>query len=137
MVILDTNVLSAAMASDAVVTAWLDHQSPSSVWTTSITIFEVRFGLMAMATGRRRAERELAFDNIIEHDLEGRVLPFDRSAAEEAARLMAHRRRVGRSGEARDTMIAGTALAHRATLATRNLRHFDDLSVPVIDPWRT
>jgi hypothetical protein len=32
-------------------------------------------------------------------------------------------------------MIAGIALAQRAPLATRNVRHFDDLSVPVIDPW--
>jgi toxin FitB len=135
MIILDTNVLSAAMASDSVVVAWLDRQSPSSVWTTTVTIFEVRSGLMAMPTGRRRAERELAFDNIIENDLEGRILPFDRSAAEEAARLMADRRRIGRPGESRDTMIAGIALAQHATLATRNVRHFDDLDVPVVDPW--
>ena len=32
-------------------------------------------------------------------------------------------------------MIAGIALAQRATLATRNVRHFADLSVPVVDPW--
>jgi toxin FitB len=35
----------------------------------------------------------------------------------------------------RDTFIAGIALARRATLATRNLRHFDDLSISVINPW--
>jgi hypothetical protein len=35
----------------------------------------------------------------------------------------------------RDTFIAGIALARRATLATRNTRHFDDLSVPVVNPW--
>ena len=136
MIILDTNVLSAAMASDAIVVAWLDRQSSSSMWTTAVTVFEVRSGLMAMPTGRRRAGRELAFDNIIENDLEGRVLPFDRSAAEEAARLMADRRRIGRLGETRDTMIAGIALAQRATLATRNVRHFDDLNVRIVDPWR-
>jgi len=136
MIILDTNVLSAAMASDAIVVAWLDRQSSSSMWTTAVTVFEVRSGLMAMPTGRRRAGRELAFDNIIENDLEGRVLPFDRSAAEEAARLMADRRRIGRPGETRDTMIAGIALAQRATLATRNVRHFDDLNVRIVDPWR-
>src|SRR5436189_5016335 len=36
----------------------------------------------------------------------------------------------GRPGDLRDTMIAGIALAHRATLATRNVAHFEDLSVP-------
>jgi predicted nucleic acid-binding protein len=32
-------------------------------------------------------------------------------------------------------MIAGIVLAHHATLATRNSTHFEDLSVPVINPW--
>ena len=89
---------------------------------------------MAMPAGRRRTERETAFDNIIETDLENRVLSFDRAAAEEAARLTAERRRIGRPGESRDTMIAGIAVAQRATLATRNIRHFDDLSITVVDP---
>jgi len=136
MIILDTNVLSAAMASDAVVVAWLDRQSPSSVWTTTVNILEIRSGLMAMPTGRRRVARELAFDDIIENDLEGRILPFDRAAAEEAAKLMADRRRIGRPVDSRDTMIAGIAIAQHATLATRNVRHFDDLSGRVVDPWR-
>jgi toxin FitB len=136
MIILDTNVLSAAMASDAIVVAWLDRQSPSSVWTTTVNIFEIRSGLMAMPTGRRRAARELAFNDIIENDLEGRILPFDRAAAEEAAKLMADRRRIGRPVDSRDTMIAGIAIAQHATLATRNVRHFDDLSGRVVDPWR-
>jgi predicted nucleic acid-binding protein len=72
----------------------------------------------------------------LENDLEGRILPFDLAAAEEAAKLSADRRTVGRSGESRDTMIAGIALAQRATLATRNVRHFADLRVPVVDPWK-
>ena len=42
----------------------------------------------------------------------------------------------GRPVDMRDTFIAGIALARRATLATRNTEHFDDLSIPVVDPWR-
>jgi predicted nucleic acid-binding protein len=53
----------------------------------------------------------------------------------ESAKLAGIRRRTGRPGELRDTMIAGIAIARRATLATRNIRHFDDLSVPVVNPW--
>jgi predicted nucleic acid-binding protein len=135
MIILDTNVLSGAMASDPAVVAWLDRQSPSSVWTTAVTVFEIRVGLMAMSAGRRRTERERAFDDIIASDLEGRILPFDRAAAEQAARLMVDRHHAGRPRETRDTMIAGIALSQRASLATRNVRHFDDLDVPVLDPW--
>jgi predicted nucleic acid-binding protein len=35
----------------------------------------------------------------------------------------------------RDTQIAGIALARRTTLATRNVRDFADLKVPVVNPW--
>jgi predicted nucleic acid-binding protein len=48
---------------------------------------------------------------------------------------MASRQKKGRPGELRDTMIAGIVLAHHATLATLNITHFEDLSVPVINPW--
>ena len=61
------------------------------------------------------------------------MLEFD-AAAVEAAMLAATRQRAGRSVDMRDTQIAGIALAHRAQIATRNVKHFADLAVPVIDP---
>jgi hypothetical protein len=56
MTILDTNVLSALMnqTPDRKVVTWLDQQPRTSIWTTSITILEVRFGLQIMAPGKRR-----------------------------------------------------------------------------------
>src|SRR5438876_1020236 len=57
-------------------------------------------------------------------------------AAAQAASLMARRHLAGRPRELRDTMIAGIAQAQRATLATRNVQHFDDLTVPLINPWQ-
>ena len=98
-------------------------------------MFEVRFGLESLPVGRRRTRLEQGFEAVLREDLDGRIVPFDTSAAEEAAALMASRRRAGRQGELRDTMIAGIAIARRATLATRNIRHFNDLPVLVIDPW--
>jgi toxin FitB len=138
MIILDTNVLSALMLRQPHegVAAWIDLQPRTSVWTTSVTIFEIRYGLAVTPVGRRRIERELSFKRAIEEKLERRILTFDEAAAEEAATLMASRRRSGRLGDLRDTMIAGIALAQRATLATCNFRHFDDLAVPVVDPWQ-
>jgi predicted nucleic acid-binding protein len=139
MIILDTNVLSALMLGkpDEVVAAWIDRQARTSVWTTTITIFEIRYGLAIMPVGRRRAGRVLAFERLVEETLDHRILSFDQGAAEEAAILMAARQQSGRASEWRDTMIAGIALAQRATLATRNLRHFDDLAVPVLNPWES
>ena len=137
MIILDTNVLSALMRTmpDAPVVIWLDRQAAESVWITSITVFEARLGLALLPSSRRRRVLEAAFARLLEDDLEHRVLDFDAAAAASAALLAADRQRAGRPADLRDTQIAGIALARRATLATRNVRHFADLKVPTVDPW--
>ncbi|HEX3954166.1 MAG TPA: type II toxin-antitoxin system VapC family toxin [Stellaceae bacterium] len=137
MIVLDTDVLSGLMLPkpDMLIVDWLDRQARISVWTTSITVFEVRFGIALLPVGSRRGRLELAFEQLTAEMIENRVLPFDTSAAEETASLMAERRRSGRTGELRDAMIAGIAIARHATLATRNTRHFADLPVSVVDPW--
>jgi predicted nucleic acid-binding protein len=137
MIILDTKVFSALMGRvpDEHVIGWLDRQPRSSIWTTSVTILEVRFGLQTMPVGKRRARLLRAFETVLADKIGRRVAPFDTAAAHQAGDLMALRYRKGRPGELRDTMIAGIVLACHATLATRNTSHFDDLSVPVINPW--
>lgn len=137
MILLDTNVLSALMRTvpDAPVVAWLDRQPAESVWITSVTLFETRLGLALLPAGRRRNALEAAFARLLEEDLENRVVDFDGAAASAAAALAADRQGAGRTIDMRDTLIAGIALARRATIATRNVRHFADLSVPVVDPW--
>jgi len=114
------------------VIAWLDRQPAESVRITSITLFEARLGLALLPTDRRRQTLEAAFTRML---LEIRVLDFDSAAATEAASIAAERRKTGRPVDMRDTRIAGIALARRATLATRNVRHFGDLKVPIVNPW--
>lgn len=137
MILLDTNVVSALMRRDPdpLVVAWLDGLPAESVWTTSITVFEVRFGLDLLAAGRRRRILEEAFAKALEEDFEGRVLPFDQAAAQAAGRIAAERRRAGRTVEIRDVQIAGIAAARKATIATGNLRHFEGLGLALVDPW--
>ena len=137
MILLDTNVISALMRREAepVVITWLDSQPVESIWTTSITVFEVRFGLETLASGRKRRSLEDAFSKMLEEDFEGRVVPFDEAAAQSAGQIAAARQRIGRSVEIRDVQIAGIAAARKATIATRNVRHFDGLGPPLIDPW--
>jgi toxin FitB len=138
MIILDTNVVSALMRpkDNSVVVAWLDRQASVSVWTTAITVLEIRFGLLLLPNGRRRKSLEQTFADFISEDLEGRVLAFDAAAADAAASLAAARRQTGRQVDVRDTQIAGIALARKAIVATRNVKHFDDSSIPVVDPWQ-
>lgn len=137
MIILDTNVLSALMRAvpDKPVVAWLDGQPADSVWITSVTLFEVRFGLALLPSGRRRRGLEVAFGQLLEQDLENRVLDFDSPAADVASTLAAERQRNGRPVDMRDTLIAGIVISRRATLATRNTRHFDDINMRLVNPW--
>jgi hypothetical protein len=137
VIVLDTNVVSALMRSepDPIVVAWLDGLPPESVWTTSITVFEVRLGLEILAAGRRRRHLEEAFAKALEEDFENRVLPFDEAAAQAAGRIAAERRRVGRPLEIRDVQIAGVVNARKATLATHNTRHFEGCGFVLVDPW--
>lgn len=138
MIILDTNVLSAVMQDKPVlaVVQWLDQQPAESIWITSITLFETQFGLSILPKGRKRVALEEAFRALLEEDLGNRVLDFDRAAAIAAAELAAQRQKVGKPVDMRDTQIAGIALSRRASVATRNVKHFSDLNVPVIDPWK-
>jgi hypothetical protein len=137
LILLDTNVLSALMQRepDPTVVAWLDAQPAESIWTTAITIFEVQTGLKLLQPGRRRVQLEKAFEQLLTEELDGRVQSFDRTAALEAGAIAATRQRAGLTMEVRDVEIAGIAVARRASLATRNIRHFADIGVDLVDPW--
>jgi predicted nucleic acid-binding protein len=136
MTILDSNVVSALMNDPPVekVIAWLDVQARNSIWTTSITVFEIRSGLEIMAAGKRQARLSELFERILDR-FQQRIAVFDTEAARLAAILTALRRSKGRTGELRDAMIAGIVLANRASLATRNIAHFADISATVVNPW--
>ncbi len=138
MIILDTNVLSALMrdAPDMKVAAWLDQQPQNSIWTTSITILEVQVGLQIMPVGKKKSGLSEDFERLLAQ-LDHRIAVFDEQAARLAANLTAFRRKKGRVGELRDTMIAGIVLSQRASLATRNVMHFSDISATVVNPWET
>jgi hypothetical protein len=137
MILLDTNLISEFMTHtpDAHVVRWLNSQPRSSVWTTSINVYEIRSGLLAMPVGKRQAALSLAFERLLNNTIQGRIAVFDMAAAQRAAELEAAGRKKGRPREARDTMLAGIVLASHATLATRNTKHFEDIAKSVVNPW--
>lgn len=137
MIVLDTNVLSVLMQAKPPkpVTQWLKTQPVQSLWITSITIFESWFGIEQVDDAKRRNALHTAFEAAIGNVLQGRILSFDAPAAYEAARLVAERKRRNRTVELRDTQIAGIVRAHKAMLATRNIRDFNDAGIPLVNPW--
>ena len=138
MIILDTNVISelAGPAPAPAVLAWARTQPPDQVFTTAICEAELRFGIALMPAGRRRDTLARAVAVMLTAILGGRVLPFDRAAAEAYADLAARWRRVGRTVGQADLQIAAIAIAREAAaVATRNVGHFEGCGVPVINPW--
>jgi len=136
MIILDTDVVSALMqpALNVAVVRWLDQQPRTSIWTTSVTVFEIWYGLGIMSAIKKQIVLQHGFEVLLDK-IGQRIAVFDAVAAAQAAELAAFRKQKGRSGDLRDTMIAGIALAHHGTLATRNVRHFEDLRAAVVNPW--
>jgi predicted nucleic acid-binding protein len=137
VIVLDTNVLSELMRVDCdpAVFAWMNRQPAASTWTTAVSVFEIRLGLESLTPGRRRDKLAKEFSGVVDRDLGGRVLPFDIAAAEAAARIAAGQRRVGRPVEIRDVQIAGIIAGRKATLATRNTKHFEGIGLMLVNPW--
>ena len=137
MIILDTNVVSALMQTErnAGLEQWINRQPRDIFWLTAVSYFELRAGIERLATGRHRQRLEDALARVLELRIGNEILPVDDRAARAAASIAAARERIGRPVEFRDTLIAGIAVANRAELATRNVRHFQDLDISVINPF--
>jgi len=138
MIVLDSNVLSAVMSDppNEKIERWLDAHPPASVWTTSITVFELYFGIELLELGKRRSKLTHILQLVLEK-LEDRIAPLDHEAARCTAELMAKRQKRGRPQDLRDSMIAGIVLSRKATLATRNTAHFEDAGIKLINPWNS
>jgi toxin FitB len=136
MIVLDTTVLSKLMrrAGEPATIDWFDRQDISELWMTAISVHEIRYGIELRPSSRRRRDLERNFQDLLAAGFGMRVLPFDVPAAEISASIAVRRYKAGTPVGLGDTQIAGIAVSRNATLATHNIRHFSDLSVPVIDP---
>jgi predicted nucleic acid-binding protein len=135
VIILDTNVLSEPTrpAPSLAVRQWLFGQDSAELYTTAISEAEMIGGVAILPAGKRREDLALRIGQIFTEDFAGRILPFDGEAAREFP-LVARRVR-GKYVIEPDSMIAAIALAHGATLATRNTKHFAGRGLALINPW--
>lgn len=131
----DTNVVSelAKPAPHPRVIAFLAG-ADDTFWLPAIVVFEMEYGVAALPQGRRRRDLGAAISSIIS-DFADRILPLERAGAEWAARYRAQRHSAGRDIDVSDALVAGIAKAHNLPVATRNVRHFDGLGIPVVNPW--
>lgn len=135
---LDTNVVSELMRAqpDASVLRWMDAQSPAALWLNSVVVSELLYGVAKLPKGKRKEQLITAVAAMVDEDFAGRVLSFDVDAAAQYASLVVMRENAGLSVSMADAQIAAICLAHGASLATRNTKHFEGLGLTLINPWR-
>ena len=136
MIILDTNVVSELMRQSPaqVVADWSLSQNAQDLFTTSVTLAEIRYGIERLADGQRKAQLRAKAADIF-FALADKVLPFDARAALRYATLMADRGRAGQPMAGFDAQIAAICLSYSAALATRNLKDFQQTGLDLINPW--
>ncbi len=137
MILLDTNVVSELMrpAPAQGVMSWVAAQPPASLFLSTVTEAELRYGVMLLPEGRRRGELLTALEAMLAVDFAGRILPFDSPAASAFATISTGRRQMGKPISQFDAQIAAIAQSRGAELATRNVADFEDCGVRIINPW--
>jgi len=130
--LVDANVLSEATkpSPDPKVVDWLRRNEREMV-VDPVVLGEVRFGILLLKRGARRAKLELWFNEGIRRI---QCVPFDSAVGLRWAQLLADLRRRGRPMSVKDSLIAASALAHGLAVTTLNTSDFEPAKVRIVDP---
>ena len=139
MILLDTHVISEPLklTADVAVLNWIDAQMIETLYLSTISLAELRFGIAALSPGKRRDTLHTSFEQRILPLFAGRILPFDAAASEAYAVLRARARAQGKAIAPADGYIAATAISHGLMVATRDTGPFEAAGLKVINPWST
>ena len=137
MILLDTNVISEPLklSADAGVLSWIDAQSIDTLYLSAISLAELRFGIAALPTGKRKETLHLGLEQRILPLFADRILPFDTAASQAYADILSMTRTQGRAIATADGYIAATAKRHGFMVATRDASPFEAAGLTVINPW--
>lgn len=137
MIVVDTNVVSEIMKPwpSPVVRDWLLGQRQVQLFTTSITVAEILYGIERLPEGQRKDSLRTAATDVFT-SFNDHVLPFDHDAAAAYAALVHLRDQRGLPIAGFDAQIAAICMTHHATLSTRNVQDFEHTGITVLDPWK-
>jgi predicted nucleic acid-binding protein len=133
MFLVDANVLSEATRSepDSKVLEWLARHE-REITVDPVILGEIRFGILLLPEGKRRARLERWFQEGVERI---HCLAWEAATGLRWAELLAELRASGRSMPIKDSLIAATALIHGLVVVTRNRRDFEKAGVEILDPF--
>jgi hypothetical protein len=137
VILLDTDVVEAVMQArpDPAVVRWLDRQPARTVWLPVVVVFDLRCLAASDPDAGRRDRLQAGLEVLLEQLFADRIVPLDGAAVREAGALAARRRALGRPVDLRDALVAGTALARGALLATGRGERFRGAAIGLIDPF--
>lgn len=134
--VLDTNVVSAlrVRGRHPAVEQWASAIPVTDLFVTAMTISEIERGVIAKERSDQFQGEVLRrwFEVRVLPAFAGRILAFDLAAA----RILAGYRVPDRA-PLDDALIGSVAQAAGMIVATRNIRHFEPLSIACVDPWKT
>ncbi len=131
---LDTNVLSELLRpeADERVIAFVEAQTDPIV---SVAVFhELTYGVELLPAGRREARLSAGIETF-RRQFRDRTIAIDAEIADISGRLRAGETRSGFSLQAMDALIAASAIAASARIATRNTKDFERLGLELVNPW--
>jgi predicted nucleic acid-binding protein len=105
---------------------WLTNQPRASLFTTTVTRGEILYGIRLLSDGKRRRGLWDAAKKIFDEDFADQVLSFDSDAADMYAEIAASLRTTGKPISQFDAMIVAMARSRGASLATRNVKNFEN-----------
>ena len=137
MILLDTNIISEPLkvAGNANVLAWIDEQIIETLYLSTISLAELRFGIAALPEGKRRDTLHFSLEQRVLPLFAGRILPFDDPASQSYATLRSRARAAGLAIAPADGYIAAIAATHGFAVATRDTSPFAAAGLSVINPW--
>ena len=137
MILLDTNVVSEPLKAscDKSVLSWIDEQVIETLYLSTISLAELRFGIAVLPEGKRRDTLFSSLEQQVLPLFAGRILLFDEQASQAYATLRARARTAGQAIATVDGYIAAIAVTHGFAVATRDTSPFEAVGLKVINPW--
>jgi toxin FitB len=136
--LLDTNILSELRRprAEPKVIAFVRAQALESLYISSVTLAEIRFGIELLTDAARRAALSDWLTHKVRPMFEQRVLPVTEDIMFRWRLLVEGGRKAGYTFSQPDLILAATALEHGLTLASRDISDYERAGVPVFNPWK-